>query len=27
VVDAQENGTYTHPHVHVSVEPELVGED
>jgi malate dehydrogenase (oxaloacetate-decarboxylating)(NADP+) len=27
VVDAQENGTYTHPHVHVSVEPEVVGED
>jgi len=27
VVDAQENGTYTHPHVRVSVEPELVGED
>jgi malate dehydrogenase (oxaloacetate-decarboxylating)(NADP+) len=27
VVDAQENGTYTHPRVHVSVEPELVGED
>ena len=27
VVDAQENGTYSHPHVHVSVEPELVGED
>jgi len=27
VVDAQENETYAHPHVHVSVEPELVGED
>jgi malate dehydrogenase (oxaloacetate-decarboxylating)(NADP+) len=27
VVDAQENDTYAHPHVHVSVEPELVGED
>ena len=27
VVDAQENGTYSHPHVHVSIEPELVGED
>jgi len=26
-VDAQENDTYAHPHVHVSVEPELVGED
>ncbi|MFZ0806129.1 MAG: NADP-dependent malic enzyme, partial [Candidatus Sulfotelmatobacter sp.] len=25
VVDAQENDTYAHPHVHVSVEPELVG--
>jgi malate dehydrogenase (oxaloacetate-decarboxylating)(NADP+) len=27
VVDAQENDTYAHPHVHVSVEPEIVGED
>src|SRR5579885_1855044 len=27
VVDAQENDTYSHPHVHVSVEPELIGED
>jgi malate dehydrogenase (oxaloacetate-decarboxylating)(NADP+) len=27
VVDAQENDTYSHPHVHVSIEPELVGED
>jgi malate dehydrogenase (oxaloacetate-decarboxylating)(NADP+) len=27
VVDAQENDTYAHPHVHISVEPELVGED
>jgi len=27
VVDAQENDTYAHPHVHVSTEPELVGED
>jgi malate dehydrogenase (oxaloacetate-decarboxylating)(NADP+) len=27
VVDAQENDTYAHPHVHVSVEPEVVGED
>jgi malate dehydrogenase (oxaloacetate-decarboxylating)(NADP+) len=27
VVDAQENDTYAHPHVHVPVEPELVGED
>ncbi|HET9308657.1 MAG TPA: NADP-dependent malic enzyme [Candidatus Sulfotelmatobacter sp.] len=27
VVDAQENDTYAHPHMHVSVEPELVGED
>ena len=27
VVDAQENDTYNHPPVHVSVEPELVGED
>src|SRR5271165_5996926 len=27
VVDAQENDTYAHPHVHVSAEPELVGED
>jgi len=27
VVDAQENDTYAHPHVHVSEEPELVGED
>jgi malate dehydrogenase (oxaloacetate-decarboxylating)(NADP+) len=27
VVDAQENDTYAHPHVHVSDEPELVGED
>lgn len=26
VVDAQENDTYTR-HIHVSVEPELVGED
>ena len=27
VVDAQENETYAHPHVHVPVEPELIGED
>ena len=27
VVDAQENDTYAHAHVHVSTEPELVGED
>ena len=27
VVDAQENDTYAHPHVHVADEPELVGED
>jgi malate dehydrogenase (oxaloacetate-decarboxylating)(NADP+) len=27
VVDAQENDSYNHRHVHVSVEPELVGED
>jgi hypothetical protein len=27
VVDAQENDTYAHTHVHVSVEPEIVGED
>jgi malate dehydrogenase (oxaloacetate-decarboxylating)(NADP+) len=27
VVDAQENDTYMRPHVNVSVEPELVGED
>jgi len=27
VVDAQENDTYTHPRVHVSVEPEVIGED
>lgn len=27
VVDAQENDTYAHPRVHVSVEPELVGQD
>src|ERR1700751_4398026 len=27
VVDAQENDTYTHLHVHVSDEPELIGED
>jgi len=27
VVDAQENDTYTRPHVHVAVEPEVVGED
>jgi malate dehydrogenase (oxaloacetate-decarboxylating)(NADP+) len=27
VVDAQENDAYAHPHAHVSVEPELVGED
>ena len=27
VVDAQENDTYAHPHGHVSVEPEVVGED
>ena len=27
VVDAQENDTYAHPHVHIPVEPELVGED
>jgi len=27
VVDAQENDTYTHPHGHVAVEPELIGED
>ncbi|MFZ0733929.1 MAG: NADP-dependent malic enzyme [Candidatus Sulfotelmatobacter sp.] len=27
VVDAQENDTYSHPHVHMPVEPELIGED
>src|SRR5579862_1638767 len=27
VVDAQENDTYAHPHVHIAVEPELIGED
>jgi malate dehydrogenase (oxaloacetate-decarboxylating)(NADP+) len=27
VVDAQESDTYTHPQVHVSAEPDLVGED
>ena len=27
VVDAQENDTYAHPQTHVSVEPELIGED
>ena len=27
VVDAQENDTCAHPHVHASVESELVGED
>ncbi len=27
VVDAQENDTYAHPHVHMAVEPELIGED
>ena len=27
VVDAQESDTYTRPHGHVPVEPELVGED
>jgi malate dehydrogenase (oxaloacetate-decarboxylating)(NADP+) len=27
VVDAQENDTYAHPHVHVAIEPELIGED
>jgi malate dehydrogenase (oxaloacetate-decarboxylating)(NADP+) len=27
VVDAQENDTYIHPHAHISVEPEIVGED
>ncbi|HUA16748.1 MAG TPA: NADP-dependent malic enzyme [Verrucomicrobiae bacterium] len=27
VVDAQENTTYKHPPVHISVEPELVGQD
>jgi malate dehydrogenase (oxaloacetate-decarboxylating)(NADP+) len=27
VVDAQENDTYIRPHVHVSVEPELIGQD
>jgi len=27
VVDAQENDTYSRPHVHLPVEPELVGED
>ncbi|MGP8095221.1 MAG: phosphate acyltransferase [Candidatus Sulfotelmatobacter sp.] len=27
VVDAQESDTYSRPHVHVPVEPELVGED
>jgi len=27
VVDAQENDTYTHPHGHVPVEPEVIGED
>jgi len=27
VVDAQENDAYAHTHVHIPVEPELVGED
>ena len=27
VVDAQENDTRRHPQTHVSVEPELIGED
>jgi malate dehydrogenase (oxaloacetate-decarboxylating)(NADP+) len=27
VVDAQENDTYAHPHVHVATEPELMGQD
>jgi hypothetical protein len=27
VVDAQESDTYSRAHVHVPVEPELVGED
>ena len=27
VVDAQENDTYSRAHLHLSVEPELVGED
>jgi len=27
VVDAQENDTYSHPHGHVPVEPELIGQD
>jgi malate dehydrogenase (oxaloacetate-decarboxylating)(NADP+) len=27
VVDAQENDTYAHPHAHLPVEPELIGED
>ena len=27
VVDAQENDTYNHAKVHVSIEPEIVGED
>jgi malate dehydrogenase (oxaloacetate-decarboxylating)(NADP+) len=27
VVDAQENDTYAHPHIHMPVEPELIGED
>ena len=27
VVDAQENDTYNRTHVHVSLEPELIGED
>jgi malate dehydrogenase (oxaloacetate-decarboxylating)(NADP+) len=27
VVDAQDNDTYAHPKIHISVEPELVGED
>lgn len=27
VVDAQENDTYAHPHVHLPVEPEVIGED
>jgi malate dehydrogenase (oxaloacetate-decarboxylating)(NADP+) len=27
VVDAQENDTYSHAHIHVPVEPELIGDD
>ena len=27
VVDAQEKDNYNHPHVHLPLEPELVGQD